>query len=317
MDNRQAISTNNTRIRTSKEKLANLPVYENITPETERYTELLEMAITNLQNKCFVPPVKEGQHVWKKYEYYGITATELSYSPVTLQLSAKLGGLSLVDETFFDGWTLVRGNGARFILNGDGTGTAISASGSTESLAWSYNPSSQTITTNKTYTTPYKWYVEPILDFTYIVDNSDDTYPTDGELDNFWYELLFENAFLEQFGITKFEEFEVTQAARTACSNTNISHSLGVIPKLVMIMVKSEPGTKAVNDVFGISSMRFQDVEDATTVTYNAVVEYYSNTAGSKTRQSTSVVVTDSTLKCSQTTCYFTAGLTYKVLIGG
>lgn len=40
---------------------------ENVKPEVLTYEQLLETAITNLQGKAFVPPVKEGEHVWKKY----------------------------------------------------------------------------------------------------------------------------------------------------------------------------------------------------------------------------------------------------------
>lgn len=137
---------------------------------------------------------KEGHHVWMKSEYGGISIKALTgdTSILRLTVSAQLGDLRAVDETFFDGWIIVplKQGGLTFQLFGDGTCKVTTTSNSSSTVTWTYDPASQLITINRSFNSPnsYTWVCSPVLPSTFVVDENSEKYPDGEEKDGNWFD---------------------------------------------------------------------------------------------------------------------------------
>ena len=177
----------------------------------------------------------EGQYVWKKYEFYNITAVETSYAPVVFKVTAEVGDLSKVDETFFDGWTLTRSTGAYHILYGDGTGRRVGSTGTASNITWTYNPNEQTININYSWSsasssTTVQYNIPPAY-ISFAVSDDSMAYPNGGKKDGYWYELYYGGD-----SAVKIIDFgEITIPTGTTAPLV-IEHSLDAVPSFAAIM---------------------------------------------------------------------------------
>ena len=224
----------------------------------EQNTDVVELATSLLAELND----REGQYVWKKYEYYGFTAEVTSYNPCIMVIHSECGDLSKVDESFFVDWTFVRSSGAKIILHEGGQGETVTTTGGTgDAFTWSYDPSTQTITTTKTYTSDGEMTVIPTsAPFDYVVADSKDTYPNIGVQDGCWYELFDPTTLIAEniregvdiwgvigavtegidlpslFGLTKIAIDTFTVTDSKAIKDQAVTHSLKQIPKVAMIV---------------------------------------------------------------------------------
>ena len=227
----------------------------------------------------------EGEYVWKKYEFYNITAEEISYSPVVFKVSAEVGDLSKVDETFFDGWTLTRSTGAYHILYGDGTARRVGSTGTASNVAWSYNPNNQTINIDYSWgsasTATTVQYNIPQEYISFAVSDDSMAYPNGGKKDGYWYEPYYggDNA-------TKIVDCgEVTIPTGTTAPLV-IEHSLDAVPSFAALMSTPLKLRGSTYGTININGYNYRDVSGFTAfeVTVNKTdktVEFYLN--GSET----------------------------------
>ena len=156
----------------------------------------------------------------------------------------------------------------------------------------------------------------------YIVSDDPNKYPSDGlHTDGYWYERVGEGITPEMFGCTKFAIDEFVVASRTSTSSfaSNISHSLGEVPKVAIISLIDNLSSLTNKDVFFL--MRFQDAFEGSN-SYH-LEGYNDGTANMVTQMSSGYgtyidTMTDSNvpLNCPSSSYYwqyFAVG-TYKVI---
>ena len=73
----------------------------------------------------------------------------------------------------------------------------------------------------------------------YIVSDKETAYPDGGEKGGYWYEKVVDGVDLTSLGFTKWEIGEFTLASSSY--NPTIKHSLGVVPKAILIRASSFP----------------------------------------------------------------------------
>ena len=70
----------------------------------------------------------------------------------------------------------------------------------------------------------------------FVTADNENSYPNGGTQDGYWYELVEEGITLDSIGITRYAVDTFTFASNTPANGTQISHSLGEIPKLAIVV---------------------------------------------------------------------------------
>ena len=74
----------------------------------------------------------------------------------------------------------------------------------------------------------------------YVVSDKETAYPDGGEKDGYWYEKVVEGITPEMFGCTKMAIDEFTPASDKQMASVTLNHSLGVIPRLLIIVADNQ-----------------------------------------------------------------------------
>lgn len=216
-------------------------------------SNLLEISNT-IQNLPLADDVKNGQYAWGKYTTEDtpviITADNLNeQSDMSILIQVYSSNIDVGDLTAADfiGTTMTReGESYPTITFTSATECVHTYSASTdpETTTWDYDNGIITVNSYSTNT----WYSYHFnLDISgfnktigsnvfsgYVVSDSADEYPDAGTQGEFYYEKL--DFSIEQIiGITKAAKDTFTFASDTYLNNATLTHSLGAIPKLVIV----------------------------------------------------------------------------------
>ena len=187
---------------------------------------------------------KSGQYVWKIYGKNPNDKKDITVSPTTngytipFQLASTTVDLSMVDESFFVGYSIHAVHGTwygDFNLSTTSTGTWTQDGSEPKEFTWSYDPSTKKITVtsstvNLIQATSYTWSLKdqnPATFIDFIVSDSPTAYPDGGEHGGYWYER-FDNA------VKGIDFGEVTLASEAR--SITVKHSLGVVPTKVYLI---------------------------------------------------------------------------------
>lgn len=198
--------------------------------------------------------VKNGQYAWGKYTTEDtpviITADNLNeQSDMSILIQVYSSNIDVGDLTAADfiGTTMTReGESYPTITFTSDTECVHTYSASTnpETVTWDYEDGIITVNSYSTAT----WYSNHFnLDISgfnktigsnvfvgYVVSDSADEYPNGGMQDGYYYEKM--DFSIEQIiGITKAAKDTFTFASDTYLNNATLTHSLGAIPKLVIV----------------------------------------------------------------------------------
>ena len=139
----------------------------------------------------------------------------------------------------------------------------------------------------------------------FVVSDQETAYPDGGIQGGYWYEKVKDGITPEMFGFTKMA-VDTFIYATTTSGNTSHQHSLGEIPKMVIIRAKTKPpvnsGRSVIENLVGFNGSEFYLAESL--VTYSGNYGAYGNNANAAT---SSVVMVGSTE-------LFAAGVEYELI---
>lgn len=221
-----------------------------------------------------------GQYVWKKYQYtpeQTVTDVHMTSANITdsnkmqFVLASNMCDLTKVDASFFVGaaFSVTSTNNQTFSATIVSATKANSTSHSNYTCTLAYNPDTKTLTATIDGSTLMSGWTYSSGTFvlssatipaqkefvSYVVSDSPTAYPNDGVQDGYWYENLV-LSILKFFGCTKISIDTFTLPNNTDYrkeTDLNINHSLGVIPKIVIVAGNIEPAPMddAVSLMFG------------------------------------------------------------------
>ena len=126
----------------------------------------------------------------------------------------------------------------------------------------------------------------------FVVSDQSTAYPDGGTQDGYWYEKLMEGIDLKSLlGYTKLAVDRFTFASSTSCTTT-VSHSLGVVPKFILLMTQDTITINgAVKYVFAELSRKYSGS--------NGAAAYYHSSFYALVTVSTTVTCTDTNFNFS------------------
>lgn len=302
--NKERIISHNTRLETISAQLDTLPTQES---------------------------VKHGAYVWKKYNY----TPGISYTNPSFKMKATSGASKLVLnnctfdctkitdwKTFFDGFAYNTNvklqNSTKFYWWVDSSTTysisgfnVISSTSCELTLTSGYTVSSSYAESGRTYTySGTKTISEEIKIFMeYVVSDSPTAYPDGGTQDGYWYEKVADGLPLELLGCTKYAIDTFTSSTRSLSNKTNIPHSLGEKPKIIILTAVDFISTTNF-DVEKIGVFNLSDVGAG-----GQIIFYNSNATNKRSSSSTGWgSLNDSSIAIGDNSCYYPAGQVYKLI---
>lgn len=247
---------------------------EDVTPEVTAQTPMISQILSNLgftadsasgtnkqklqTNNANLAKISDylphGTYVWKKSIYIDnkdITINVLTTSaPSTMKAVSSDYDLSQVDESFFVGYVgILNDNGTNTRLTFKDGGVLLIEWGtnfsSSSNNTYSYNPSTQVITISSAWsTTPSGTFSKndetEFIEF--VVSDISTAYPDSGIQDLYYYEKVVECIPLPD-GMTKIAVDKFSYSSDTSVSGgKTLSHSLGCVPKLWILLAKEIKG---------------------------------------------------------------------------
>ena len=300
----------------------------------------------------------EGLYAWKKYEVIGTYRYSLKSSivtcvvgkssdkfTITLDSSNYDGDLSYLDVKnlckWLDGSLGIVSNSKRQICSWNGGDYLTFAEHNDSSVTrYAYPSINNNIVTvtlyefeDKSYTwngltknTSFSSSIENAFEYYdynyeykgYIVSDKETAYPDGGEKDGYWYEKVSEGITPEMFGCTKMVVDTYTPTANIQMGSVTLIHSLGVIPRLLIIVADNQDSY--------IAESYHTTLKLAFVVNWNS--SSYSNFYSGAVKSNTGAIQSDSTASANFTftnrtiksdanyspgVYYLPAGETYKI----
>lgn len=279
----------------------------------------------------------EGLYAWKKYstldvfveKYISTTeqknnifpysSSNVLYKSSSYTFDKNTGIYTLVNPTSVSGAILQDAvhmyNGEYFMLNANSGATMYKAptSASQESGVTAFNSAYNgfSIQTYGNYErAPYYIYSNKSgTERTFIsciVANDESAYPDGGEKGGYWYEKVGGGLTPEMFGCTKMAVDTLILTAATQLSTYTVNHSLGEIPKVILVMSEIAPTV-----AWRLNRCLCDNSKQSTRV--NCTVSYYNN--GLVTNNSDYVnSITNSSFIIDAQTLFFDENVKYNII---
>lgn len=241
MSNKKRITTNTSAISANNELIRNLPVYENLTTEVNYQPPVLDQVIEVLTGAAGIGG-GSGKYVWEKSIYNPIKITMTAVAtgnPCYIEMNSDDIDLTTVTGDFFSGLEGTYGsNGIKWIIK---LGTIMTFNGADYTIA--YTPSTRRLAVHFSDSTLGTWTPTNVLgektDISYVVAYDENAYPNGGTQDGYWYELYTPDGGIDLSlaGITHVAIDKFTLSSNAY--NTNLSHSLSVIPTFAILTTSS------------------------------------------------------------------------------
>ena len=243
MDNKQKLTAHNAVIESNNNILRSLPTYENLTDLVNYQPPVLEQIIEVLTGAAGIGG-GSGKYVWEKYGKYGVIFTMTSISqPVTFRITSDTVDVTKLNNESFYGTTVsfnVSGYSYYNVTHkADGT-ALIEYSGGTQTIkSWTYDPSTQEMKWETGWSSLMNTNGNVKVFEGYVVAYDENAYPNGGTQDGYWYELYTPDGGIDLSlaGITHVAIDKFTLSSNAY--NTNLSHSLSVIPTFAILTTSS------------------------------------------------------------------------------
>ena len=140
----------------------------------------------------------------------------------------------------------------------------------------------------------------------FVVSDNSNAYPDGGTQSGYWYEKV--KSITDFLGFTKYAEDEFTFSSRKDGSSASISHSLGVSPKMVLILSYGNTFNTSNDIMFAFWEGRYTY---KTTSTYMC---YYNSSYKCPSQSTCSIAVDANTVKLNTSSYYWGTGIKYKMI---